>query len=170
LRHIVFWLPAPVALAGAGFACGWAVLQIGRSLLAHRWPAVDGEIIDARVVRDNQRQYEDAGTQVVTYRYQVDGQRYTNNRMRFGEPAPRSMVPVRRANANVMVPVRRGNANVVAAMASGHQARGKPIRVYYNPRDPEDSVVHRTAHFSMWLLLAVGLYFGYDAVHRMLLR
>ena len=91
---------------------------------------------------------------VVTYRYQVDGQRYSNNRVRFGlQVRPISIVPALDTNPDV-----------VAVLAAGYPC-GKPVRVYYNPRRPEDSVLHPTPNLGVWIILAAGLYFGYAAVH-----
>jgi hypothetical protein len=56
LHHIALSLPNLAGLAGAGLACGYAVIQIGRALLARRWPTVEGEIVDARMVRVGDRQ------------------------------------------------------------------------------------------------------------------
>ena len=146
-------LPNLAVLAGAGLACGYAIIQIGRALLARRWPTVDGEIIDARVVRSGDGQNRSLD-RVVTYRYHVAGQRYTNNRVRFGlELTPNSMVPALGTNPNVASPLTAG------------YPRGKPVRVYYNPRRPEDSVLYPTPNLRVWIILAAGLYFGHAGLH-----
>ena len=147
-------LPNLAVLAGAGLACGYAVIQIGRALLARRWPTVEGEIVDARVVRTGGDQSKEALDQIVTYRYQVAGQPYTNNRVRFGlQPTPNSMVPARGANS------------IAGASLAASYPRGKPVRVHYNPRRPVDSVLYLTPNFRVWVMLVAGLAFGYAAVH-----
>jgi hypothetical protein len=153
LHHTVLSLPKPAVLAGAGLACGYAAIQIGRALLARRWPTVEGEIVDARMVRVGDGQRSTSVDSVVTYRYQVAGQPYSGNRVRFGlQLIPNSMVPA------------LGNRSAAAALAHRYP-RGKPVRVYYNPRRPEESVLYPTPNSRVWVILAAGLYFGYAAVH-----
>lgn len=153
LQHISLSLPEVAVLTSAGLACGYAGFQIGRALLARRWPTVEGEIIDARVVRTADDDSSRALERLVTYRYQVGGQPYRNNRVRFGpQPTPYSMVPAFHSNPTV------------AALAARYP-RGKPVRVYYNPRRPEDSVLYLLPNLAVWVVLAAGLYLGYAAVH-----
>jgi hypothetical protein len=153
LRGFPISLPTPVLLAAAVLACGYAVVQFGRALLAQRWPTVDGEIIDGRVVYRAQGQNRELLDWVVTYRYEVAGRRYTNNRVRFGQLAPHSIIPVRNTSSN-------------RALQAAGLTRSKRVRVHYNPRRPEDSVLYRTPDFRVWILLAAGLYFGFSALHR----
>ena len=135
-------------------ACGYGVSQIGRALLARRWPTVEGEIVDARVVRTGGDQSKDALDQIVTYRYQVAGQPYRNNRVRFGlQPTPNSMVPA------------RGTSSSIGASLAASYPRGKPVRVHYNPRRPEDSVLYPAPNFRVWIMLVGGLFIGYAALH-----
>lgn len=140
------------ALAGSGVACGYAVIEMGRALLARRWPTVQGEIIDARVVRLSGDETSKALDRVVTYRYQVAGKTYSNNRVQFGlQPAPSSIVPALDTGPHVS-----------AALAAEYP-RGKPVRVYYNPRRPENSVLYPAPNLRVWAVLAAGLYLAYFA-------
>lgn len=138
-------------LAGAGLACGYAVIQMGRGLLARRWPTVEGEIVDSRVVRTGRRS-GDGVDWLVTYRYHVAGQPYSSNRVRFGQHTPNSMLPAH-------------DKGITAGALAHRYPRGKPVRVYYNPRRPDDSVLYPTPHFGVWILLAAGLYLGFAAIH-----
>jgi Protein of unknown function (DUF3592) len=153
LHHIALTLPNLAGLAGAGLACGYAAIQIGRALLARRWPTVEGEIADARVVRFGDGQRSNSVDSLVTYRYHVAGQSYSSNRVRFGELTPNSMVPARDSYPNT------------AAALAARYPRGKPVRVYYNPRRPGESVLYPTPTLRVWVILAAGLYLAYAGIH-----
>lgn len=139
-------------LAAAGLGCVYAVIQIGRSLLARAWPTVEGEIVDARVVRINNDQNSRGLDRFVTYRYHVGGQSYSGNRVRFGlEPTPTSIVPAV-----------GGGSNLGASLAAEYP-RGKPVRVHYNPRRPEESVLYLTPNLRVWVILVAAIGFGLAA-------
>jgi Protein of unknown function (DUF3592) len=143
---------API-LAAAALGCGYALIQIGRALLARRWPTVEGEIVDARMVRLNGGQDNRSLDQFVTYRYHVDGRRYTSNRVRFGlQSTPTSIVPD------------LDSRSAVADLQDSYP-RGKPVRVYYNPRRPAESVLYPTPNLRVLVLFVAGLWFGYAALH-----
>jgi hypothetical protein len=52
-----------------------------------------------------------------------------------------------------------------AAALTVRYPRGKSVRVYYNPRHPENSVLYPTPNLRVWIILAAGLYFGYAVVY-----
>lgn len=154
MPHIGLTLTNLAVLAAAVLACGYAVIQFGRALLARRWPTVEGEIVDARVVRLNDEPNNKGLDRIVTYRYRVAGQPYTNNRVRFGlQPAPNSMVPARGASS--------GGASALTA----DYPRGKAVRVHYNPRRPDDSVLHPAPNLRVWVILVAALCSGFAALH-----
>jgi hypothetical protein len=156
MPHVSLSFPNLALLAVAGAACGYCLIQIGRSLLALRWPTAQGEIIDARAVRMSDGESNKVLGEVVTYRYHVAGQLYSNNRLRFGvEPTPTSIVPA------------SDNPYATSSIAARYP-RGKPVRVYYNPRQPENSVLHPTPNFRVWIILVAGLYAGYAALNGVL--
>jgi hypothetical protein len=156
MQFLSLSLPNLALLAAAGAACGYVAVQIGRSLLALRWPTAQGEIVDARAVRMSDGESTKVLGEVVTYRYHVGGQLYSNNRLRFGvEPTPMSIVPV-------------GDGSYAASSVTARYPHGTPVRVYYNPRRPEDSVLHPTPNFRVWIILVVGLYAGYAALNGVL--
>lgn len=104
-------------------------------MLARRWPTVEGEIVDARIVQSwgrNDRGYLESA---VRYRYDVAGQLYSNNRVRFGQLTPNSWIPTR-------------NFPLAAAALARRYPRGKQVRVYYNPRRPDHSILYLTPDFS----------------------
>ncbi|MGH7615936.1 MAG: DUF3592 domain-containing protein [Gemmatimonadaceae bacterium] len=135
-------------------ACAYALIQIARALLARRWPTVEGEIVDARMVHLSSGQAGSDLDRVVTYRYHVAGRPYSNNRVSFGlQPTPATIIPVHGTSASIDSPL------------TADYPRGKPVRVYYNPRRPEESVLHPTPNFRVWFILAGGLYAAYAAFH-----
>jgi hypothetical protein len=73
--------------------------------------------------------------------------------VRLGQLAPNSWVPA------------RDNYPNTAAGLAARYPRGKPVRVYYNPRRPEDGVLYLTPNLRVWVILAAGLYLGFAAVH-----
>ena len=153
--HNIIALPLPnlAVLALAGLACGYAVIQFGQAWLARRWPAVEGEISDARIVVTGvNRSGSDIVTPLVSYRYHVDGQVYSNNRVRFGQLTPTSWLPAR-------------SHPLVASSLRQRYPRGKPVRVYYNPRRPANSVLYLTPDYRVWVLLGLGIYLAYAGVH-----
>jgi len=154
MHYVALPLPNLAVLAAGGLACGYAVVQFGWALLARRWPAVEGEIIDVRFVhtRTSQRGHENFRS-LVSYRYHVAGQPYTNHRVRFGQLTPNSWIPA------------RNNPAVSATDPAYRLRRGKPVRVYYNPRRPDDSVLYLMPDFRVWVLLLAGLYLAYAAIH-----
>jgi len=152
VHHLSLSLPKPAVLAAAGLACSYAVLQFSRALLARRWPTVEGEIVDARIVESwglNDRTYLESA---VSYRYHVAGQPYSGNRVRLGQLTPNSWIPAR-------------NVPYAAAALARRYPRGKQVRVYYNPRRPDHSVLYLTPDFRVWVILAAGLYLAYAAIH-----
>lgn len=149
-------MPLPLqnlaVLAAAGLACAYAAIQFGRALLARRWPSVDGEIIDARLVHSGGGQSRDYVDSTVRYQYHVAGQSYSSSRVRFGRLAPTSWIPARDHPAS-------------AAALAQRYPRGKEVRVRYNPRHPESSILYLTPDFRVWVILAAGIYLAYAAIH-----
>ena len=139
---------------GALAACGYAAFQLGRALLASRWPAVDGEIGGTRLVhRMDAADGPSADYDYVAYRYRVGGRPYRNDRVRFGpQIAPTSIVPEADPPPD--------NAWAAADLARRYPT-GQRVRVRYNPRRPQDSVLHVGPSASVWVILATGLLFLY---------
>jgi hypothetical protein len=153
--HNIVALPFPnlAVLAVAGLACGYAVIQFGQAWFARRWPAVEGEIFDSRVVVTGVNRYgDDIVNSLVSYRYHVEGQPYTNNRVRFGQLTPNSWLPAR-------------NRPLTASTLRHKFPHRKPVRVHYDPRRPENSVLYLTPDYRVWILLAVGIYLAVAGVH-----
>ena len=141
-----------------GTACSggalYALSQIGRALNAQRWPFVEGEIASTRLVRRESGDHTTSiDSEYVSYRYEVDDRPYRNDRVRFGPViAPRSILPGTDPEPN---------APYASAALAQRYPQGKRVRVYYNPRNPADSVLYRTPSFEVWVILGAGLLFGW---------
>ena len=145
---------APLAtFVGALAACAYAIVQVGRAVLASRWPVVDGEIGGTRLVHRMDADGHSADYDYVTYRYRVGDRPYRNDRVRFGpQIAPTSIGPAAHPPPD--------NAWAAADLARRYP-RGQAVRVRYNPRRPQDSVLHAAPSASVWVILAVALVFLY---------
>jgi hypothetical protein len=128
--------------------------NIVRALLSTRWPSVSGKIAMTRLVY---HAGDDTGDRsYVAYSYEVNGQPYRNDRVRFGPiNAPRSIVPGVDPAPN----------NPVAAAALAERwPDGSQVRVFYNPSRPADSVLYQNVDWSVWAVLTAGLIFLYAGV------
>jgi hypothetical protein len=149
-------VPADISHLLFGTVCGggalYALFQIGRSLSAQRWPSVEGEIASTRLVH-RYEQDGDTDYEYVAYRYEVDGKPYRNDRVRFGpQVVPSSIMPTVDPEPN---------SPYAAAALARRYPRGTSVRVYYNPRDPADSTLHRAPSFAVWVILGVGVLFAW---------
>ena len=150
-----------VALAGGGAGLVYAGALLTYAWRARSWPSVEGEIAATRLVR---RETIDGDTghtterdyRYVSYRYSVAGQPYRNDRVVFG-PAivPRSILPGVDPEPH---------APEAAARLAAEFPRGRRIRVYYNPRDPADSVLYPAVGVFVWLIAFVSLVFLWFAL------
>jgi hypothetical protein len=141
------------AVVGGAGACGYALFQFVRAGLASRWPTTEGEIAGTRLVHRGGSTATDPGAEYdyVAYRYRVDGQPFRNDRVRFGPViAPSSILP-----GADQPPDDPAGARALAE----RYPTGMPVRVYYNPKDPADSVLHPMPSITVWIILFVGLIF-----------
>lgn len=107
------------------------MMYIGRRRIkaAENWKMTFGEIVEsgARVVR----QKRNSATYVphVVYTYEVSGQDYRSNRVHFGFEPPASI------------------RSWVEAVAAPYPV-GKRVNVYYDPKNPAESVLEKAAPLS----------------------
>ncbi len=131
---------ATAMFLGSLVGCGYAMVQAVRVATAMRWPTVEGEILSAYLVQngfDTRGLYER-----VTYRYDVGGQRFVNDRVRFGpQPQRVSIVPA------------AGHPPATTAIGEQYPV-GRPVRVRYNPRRPQDSVLHAQPNLTVFVIIA----------------
>jgi len=147
-----------------GTACGsgavYALFQIGRALSAQRWPSVEGEIASTRLVRRRSGDDSSVDSEYISYRYEVDNRPYRNDRVRFGPViAPRSILPGTDPEPK---------APYSTAALARRYPQGMRVRVYYNPRNPADSVLYRTPSFEVWVILGAGLLFAWVSLRALL--
>ena len=123
-----------------------------QALLAQRWPSVQGEIADTRAV--HRMDADGSGDYAyIAYRYEVDGRPYRNDRVRFGpQVLPSSVVPA-------LDPEPRASA--VGESLQRDFPRGRPVQVFYNPRDPASSVLFRSPNAWVWAILLAAAVFGW---------
>ena len=127
------------------------LVQAIRIAVALRWPTVDGEIVGAYLI---QQGLDARGLhERVTYRYTVGGKLFVNDRVRFGpQPQRSSVVPA------------AGHPH--PAVAEQYPV-GRRVRVRYNPRRPDDSVLFAQPNLPVFVILAataVSLFVGVRGV------
>lgn len=134
----------PTLLGVVFFAMGSGVLIYGvRNLLladaSRNWPTVKGKVTVSKMGThrgDKSTTY----SADVAYDYTVNGTRYTGDRVTFGSVSTSSTARARRV--------------------LNRYPKGKEVTVYYNPEDPEQSVLEPGIHGATWFLPAFGLLFA----------
>lgn len=109
---------------------------------SQNWMMTTGKVIaanvEARRGRSGTSGYSTSYYPNVVYEYEVNGQRYQNNRMYVG------------------MQVGRGNYMTIQQQIN-HYPVGSPVQVYYDPNNPSQSVLERTSPGSRVLGFAVIL-------------
>jgi hypothetical protein len=95
--------------------------SVRRAAESLHWPIVEGSVIETslKVIHDSEQQ---RFRPLVAYAYRVGGRDYRCSRIQWG--------------GLIDLPSRSAAAKVV-----GHYHTGKPIKVYYNPRQPAVAVL-----------------------------
>jgi len=115
----------------------------GRARRSLRWPHVEGVVEETwvRIERDATRDPGDPQQAFyypcVRYRYQVNGQTYTGERIHAGATEG---WPTRGAAEEVLQPYPQGTT----------------VRVYYDPRNPAEALLEPGNAGSVWVLLVFG--------------
>jgi len=120
----------------------YVIVQVVRAVVASRWPTVDGEIVDAYLI---QQGFDARGLQErVTYRYSVDGQQFVNDRVRFGpQPQRASIIPA-------------SGHPLASSVVAQRFPVGRRVLVRYNPRRPQDSVLHAQPNLAVFVIFAAA--------------
>lgn len=132
------------AFIGVVFAMGvWTDLDLTTLWRSKRWPTTKGKIISAEIRQENEERNDERGyyTAHVKYKYTVDGVEYVSNRICSRTPLPFDMYGESYENASLY-------------------RAGKTVLVYYNPEDPEQSVLKpgiRPKHIIAVLMGFVGV-------------
>jgi len=126
---------------------GIVVAIQGKKMLATakesaNWPYVQGEVISSEM--EVRKETDDDGTSVtysaeVLFEYEVAGTVYSANRVSFGQYS--------------------SGAPGLARKILNKYPAGTVVKVYYNPDDPEISVLEPGTTFSTYLVLIGGLVF-----------
>ncbi len=128
-----------VVFGGVGIGLGiwgWGVLTNARA--SEAWPTVEGRVVRS----DIDEQFDEEGDSYVPqidYEYTVDGLEYENDRVRFGQNSYSSR---RRAEEE-----------------TGRYPVGRRVEVYYEPGNPENSVLEPGASLGSYLGVSLGAMF-----------
>lgn len=114
------------------------------------WPETQGTIVSVTIRTDSymagnaaltpeQRERRRRYFPSITYRWEVDGQSYTGSRYQLGTTHEKY----------------KERDEAVAAAAK--YRNGAPIAVYYDPEDPSQAVLDKSASGAVWVPLPFGL-------------
>jgi len=99
-------------------------IKLIKSRRSRRWPVVDGKILESKIIhRSTKRRYEGSYVYVpiVKYLYEVNEEPFENDTVRYGG-----------ANSNIVS---------YAQTVCDKYPSGSQVKVYYNPKNPEDAVL-----------------------------
>ncbi|OAI54783.1 hypothetical protein AYO44_14225 [Planctomycetaceae bacterium SCGC AG-212-F19] len=141
---------APFVAAAAGFGLLVLLFAIGYTgivIQSMRWPIAPGRIISSGV---QEYQVTDEGTTSthykvsVVYAYEVNGRKYTGDRLRMGI-------------------VISGTLTALAKRTARRYPVGDEVEVYYNPKKPSESVLHPYTNWIVlpWLMAAAMLWLAW---------
>ena len=133
---MLFAVPFIAVGAGMGGCAGWTAVKVRDS---QHWTEVPAIIKSAKLKRG------DTLRALATYEYDVNGRKYSGNRVSF----------------------HRGSDNVSSFQRTAfneldkHRKSGRPFRAFVNPQDPAESVLYRNVRWEMMLLYCgVAVLFG----------
>lgn len=126
-----------------------------KALQSKRWPFVEGEIKKVMVYGKKEDQTESYNVDL-TYTYEVEGQKFTNHQIKLDfVHGTRTFIP-----------------KIFAMMKVEKYQEGKKVNVFYDPRNPNESILERgLSYFSFFLMLIVGIglfFFGLFVVQFMI--
>ena len=137
------WIWLFFLLVGAGVSYyGWTILRSARASAS--WPSVTGQVTRAYVDYSTDAEGADSYQPVLVYAYTVADQTFGGSRIKFGENSYGSERPAR-------------------AIVDRYPA-GTRVAVYYDPADPERSVLEPGVSGGSYLVLGIGLLFVLLAV------
>ncbi|PYP76592.1 MAG: hypothetical protein DMD35_18215 [Gemmatimonadetes bacterium] len=144
-----------LVVIACGVAAVYALVLLAFSIRASRWPSVDGEIAETHLVGVPDTEGSHL-SEYVAYRYTVGGRPYRNDRIRFG--------PHVRARSSIPQNDPEPDWPAAKAELEQHFPPGRPVRVFYDPRRPENSVLVRSPSPFVWILLGAAGVFAYGAL------
>jgi hypothetical protein len=111
-----------IFLMFGGFLFPWMIWSHGRVDAMLAWPAIEAKIVAADTTAVYRRGMSVRYRHKLTYRFVVSGQTYTGDRVSYGNTPPQwlSETEARKALPRI----------------------GSTIMIRYNPRQPDDNVIH----------------------------
>jgi hypothetical protein len=118
--------------------CWWKSLRaIVRGRLSRTWPATDGKIRAARVIKKRNSKGREVWRHEIEYAYAVDGVRHRATRIRFGIP-----------NSLLWSDPSRPSFRELH--------RGERVEVFHSPSRPSVSALHRGYSPFVFVTIAIG--------------
>ena len=148
LPFLIFLIALPVGPFG--------LFELRRSLKAKRWPVTTGTVLTSKVVprmrnpKTGRRYKTTLYVPVVVYSYEVDGEELKNDIVHFGA-------------FNTNIPS-------VAESTASRYLEGDEVKVFYNPKNPKDSLLDpakitiTTKIFSVLGIYAITCLIGFAAL------
>ena len=125
-------------LVGLGLTYwGWNILQDARASAS--WPTAEGVVTRSEVTRSTDSDGGDSYSPEITYTYTVNNEQLANKTIKFGENSYSS-----RKKAE-------GIANSYPV--------GKNVTVYYDPQQPEKSVLEPGVSAGSYIVIGIGVFF-----------
>jgi len=141
LRNFTFYAILFNALFWAIYGVGRGGMEIVECFVASGWPTVEGKITASGIdTPENTRRGERSSETCVVrigYAYEVDGYRFTGDRVTFGS--------VDRSSSAYALDTRL------------RYLMGATVEVHYNPDSPSDSVLDTSTTLWSWLMLFIGV-------------
>ena len=115
---------------------GWTILNNAKASAS--WPTAQGQILKSEV---SHRSHEDGDTYSpeITYSYLANNRTYKSYAIKFGENA-------------------YDNKRQADEIAAGYPV-GKQVKVYYDPKNPDNSVLEPGVSSGSYIVLGIGLLF-----------
>ncbi len=123
--------PTPFLCRGVAFLV-WTFVNVQEALESASWPSVQGQLLSKKVESSSMRDKDGRSTQsfrpTVHFTYLVDGKTHNGTRLRIPIPSYNRYDKAQKTLADLSVT--------------------KPCEVYFNPANPEDSVLQPGIHIS----------------------
>jgi hypothetical protein len=134
LQTVVGWI-----FGGSFTLLGLLFVMIGgfefrQGMKTNDWPAAAGRIVESKVTSSPGAHHD--YTVNVRYSYEIDGQKFEGDRLRFGNKSYSKWTSAKKEQA--LYPPR------------------EEVQVYYNPTNPSQSVLIKGIGVS-WMMMALGL-------------
>lgn len=140
-------------LVGIGFLIFMVGPEFSRWFASFGWPRASGTVLESDVasamVQSNRGRSRTVYQPRVRYAYEVNGKQYQGGRISFGKEAT--------IKDDVSAWMTEAAANRVAKK----YRKDAVVRVYYDPADPQYSVLHRSMNISAWGTFGLGAFLGY---------